>query len=72
MIYFTSYAEKKFEILNKHKCYLRKEEVESALNLPSKTKKKGKYFVNYKNGIGVVWQREGEIVKIVTFYPIKA
>lgn len=71
MIYFTSYAEKKFEILNKHKIFLRKEEVESALKLPDKTTKKGKYFINYKDGVGVIYKKEEEIIKVITFYPIK-
>jgi len=71
MIYFTSYAENKFDILNKHKVFLRKEEVENALKLPEKIIKRGKFFINYKDGIGVVSQKEGEIIKVITFYPVK-
>ena len=71
MFYFTKYAEKKFDILNKHKIYLRKDQIEDALKLPDKIIKKRKYFISHKDEVGVVWQKENEAIKIITFYPIK-
>lgn len=71
MIYFTKYANQKFDILNKHKVYLRKEQVEEAVKLPDKTVKKGKHFISRKDGISVVWQKEDEAIKIITFYPVR-
>lgn len=71
MLYFTKYAEKKFDILNRHKVYFRKEQVEEALGAPDKTVKKGKYFISRKDGVSVVWQKEDEAIKIITFYPVK-
>ena len=40
MIYFTKYAEQKFEILNKHKVYITREQIIEAVNLPDQVKKK--------------------------------
>ncbi len=69
MLYFTSYAEQKFDILNKHKVYFTREQVEDAIKLPEKTKKKGKYTIAYKDGIAVLYEKEKEVIKIITFYP---
>jgi len=44
MIYFTKYAEQKFDILNKHKVYFTREQVEDAVKFPDKVEKKGKYL----------------------------
>jgi hypothetical protein len=71
MIYFTSYAEKKFDILNKHQVYIRREQVEEAVRAPEIKKKKGKYFWAEKQGIAVIYKLEGEIIKIITFFPTK-
>jgi len=71
MIYFTKYAEKKFDILNKHKVYFTREQIEETLKLPDKTGKKGKYLTAQKNGIKVIYKREDEMIRIITFYPIK-
>lgn len=71
MIYFTKYAEKKFDILNKHKVYFTREQIEETLKLPDKTGKKGKYLTAQKNGIKVIYKKEGELIKIITFYPMK-
>ena len=71
MIYFTKYAEKKFDILNKHKVYFTREQIEETLKLPDKTEKKGKYLTAQKNRIKVIYKREDEMIKIITFYPIK-
>lgn len=71
MIYFTKYAEQKFEILNKHKVFFTKEQIEDCLKLPDKISKKGKYLAARKEGIKVVFQKEGGLNKVITFYPIK-
>lgn len=71
MIYFTKYAEKKFEILNKYQVFLRKEQIEATLNLPEKVIKKGKYLSAYKDEVGVIYKKEGEAIKVITFFPIK-
>ncbi|MDD5031904.1 MAG: hypothetical protein PHR36_02550 [Patescibacteria group bacterium] len=72
MLYFTKYAEKKFDILNKHKVYFTREQIEETLKLPDKTGKKGKYLTASRDGIKVVYRKEDEIMKIITFYPAKA
>ncbi len=71
MIYFSKYAEQKFEILNKYKVFLRREQVEDAINLPDKVNKKGKYLAARKDDIKVVYRKEAGIIKVITFYPIK-
>ncbi len=71
MIYFTKYAEKKFDILNKHKVYFTREQVEDAVKLPDKLEKKGKYLAARKDGVKVVYIIENEIIKIITFFPVK-
>lgn len=70
-MYFTKYAEQKFDILNKHRVYITREQVEDAIRLPIKTKKKGKNYIALGECIGVVCRKEGEMTKIITFYPIK-
>ncbi len=69
MLYFTSYAEQKFDILNKHKIYFTREQIEDVVKLPKKTKKKDKYIIAYKDGIAVLYKKEQELIKIITFYP---
>ncbi|MCK4554139.1 hypothetical protein KAU19_04205 [Candidatus Parcubacteria bacterium] len=71
MIYFTKYAENKFDILNKHKVYFTKEQIEDTLKLPDKTGKKGKYLTALKDEIKVIYQKEDGMIKVITFYPIK-
>jgi len=71
MLYFTKYANKKFELLNKYKVYFRKEQIEDAINTPEKMKKKGKNYFAHKDGVGVVYEKDGGEVKVITFYPIK-
>jgi len=71
MIYFTKYAEQKFDILNKHKVYFTREQIEDTLNLPDKINKKGKYLTALKDEIKVVYQKTDGVVRIITFYPVK-
>ena len=71
MIYFTKYANQKFEILNKYNIFFRKEEIEDVVNNPEKITKKGNYLSASKNGIKVVYDKREGMLKIITFYPIK-
>ena len=71
MIYFTKYAEKKFEILNKHKVFFTREQVEDTVLSPDNIEKKENYIFAKKDEIGVVYKKEGKNLKIFTFYPIK-
>jgi hypothetical protein len=71
MLYYTKYAEQKFDILNKHKVFFTKEQVEDAVKLPDKVEKKGKYLGARKDGIKVVYLKDNGIIKIITFYPVK-
>lgn len=71
MIYFTKYANKKFDILNKHKVFITKEEIEEVAKLPDKSTKKGKYLFIQKGGIKVVLKKEDGMNKVITFYPVK-
>jgi hypothetical protein len=72
MLYFTKYAEQKFDILNKYKVFFTREQVEDAVLSPEKTGKKGKYISARKDGIKVLYSKKDEIIKIITFYPVKA
>lgn len=71
MFYFTKYAENKFDILNKHKVYFTREQVEDAVGAPDKIGKKGKLLTAQKDEIKVVYKKDENILKIITFYPIK-
>ena len=71
MIYFTSYANQKFDLLNKHKVFLRKEEIEETVSAPDEVKKQGKYFGATKDSVKVIYKKEGEVLRIITFFPVK-
>jgi hypothetical protein len=71
MIHFTKYAENKFEILNKYRVFLTREQVQDALNDPDRIRKKGKYLAARKDGLKVVFSKEGNIKRVITFYPVK-
>jgi hypothetical protein len=70
MIYFTKYAEQKFDFLNAHKVYIRKEAVERALLLPEKRGKVGEFLSAEREGVKVIYQTEAKLQKIITFYPV--
>lgn len=70
MSYYTKYAEKKFDILNKHKVYFRCEQIEEAIKLPDKVKKRRKNYFVKKDSVGVVYRKEDGAIKIITFYPV--
>lgn len=71
MLYFTKYAENKFDLLNKHQVFFTREQVEEAINCPDKTGKKSGYLTAEKEGVKVIYKKEGDILKVITFYPVK-
>ncbi len=71
MIYFTKYADNKFDILNKHKIYFTREQIEEVINNPDKVSRKKNCFGVEKESIKVIYKKEEDVLKIITFYPIK-
>ena len=71
MIYFTKYAEKKFDILNKYKVFFRREQIEETVLRPDKVNKKGTYLAARKDSIKVVYKKQAGTIKVITFYPVK-
>jgi len=67
MLYFTKYAEQKFDILNKHKVYITREDVESALEKPDNTGKKPGCLFAQKDNLKVIYKIEDGMTKIITF-----
>ena len=71
MLYFTKYAELKFDMLNKHKVFFTREQIEDAVGAPDKVGKKGKLLTAQKENVKIIYKKDGDIFKIITFYPIK-
>jgi hypothetical protein len=71
MITYTSYAEQKFEILNRHKVYITREQIADAILVPDKLNLKDKHACAHKDGVGVVYRKDGEFIRVLTFYPIR-
>lgn len=71
MLYFTKYAENKFDVLNRHKVFFTREQVEDAVGAPDKTGKKNGLLAAEKDGIKVIFKKESDILKIITFFPVK-
>lgn len=71
MLHFTKYAEKKFEILNRHKVFFRREEIEDAVLNSDEVNKKDKYYFAIKDEICVVFQKVNGLRKVISFYPMK-
>jgi len=71
MFYFTKYAENKFEVLNKHKIFFTREQIEDTISAPDKIGKKGKLITAQKENIKVIYKKEAETLKIITFFPVK-
>lgn len=71
MIYFTKYAENKFDILNKHKVFFTREQVEEAVALPEKLGRKAGLMTAKKDNLKVIYKKEGDTLKIITFFPVK-
>mgnify|MGYP001590276409 CR=1 FL=1 len=76
MIYFTAYAHKKFLVLERHGVLCGREEVASVVELPDAIDdtKKPLFFARKKLDDGrtlcSVYKKEGELQKIITFYPL--
>ena len=71
MIYYTKYAEQKFDVLNKYRLFFTKERVEDVLGAPDKEGKKGEYLCAEKDGLKVFYTKHAGTVKVATFYPVK-
>lgn len=71
MLYFTKYAENKFDMLNKHKIFFTREQVEEAVAAPDKQNRKGKFMAAQKEGVKVIYKKDGDMLKIITFFPVK-
>lgn len=71
MLYFTKYAEQKFEILNRHKVFFRREQVEDAVAAPDETGKHAGFLTAKKDRLKVIYKKQGDVIKIITFYPVK-
>jgi hypothetical protein len=71
MIYFSKYADQKFEILNKHQVFFTREQIEDAVASPDSNKAKGKYMTAVKDKIKVIYSNKNKIIKVITFFPVK-
>ncbi len=71
MIYFSKYADQKFEILNKHQVFFTREQIEDVIASPDNTKTKGKYISVTKDKIKVLYSKKEKIIKVITFFPTK-
>jgi hypothetical protein len=71
IIRYTRYAQEKFEALHAYNVFIRKEEVEECLLSPERLTKKGRALAARRDGIKVVYRKEGEIIKVITFFPVK-
>ncbi|MEI7498416.1 MAG: hypothetical protein WCK11_03985 [Candidatus Falkowbacteria bacterium] len=69
MITFSTYANKKFEILNQHKVYLRQEQIEQVVLQPNRVAKISLYHHAYGDDANVVYKKNGDDIIILTFYP---
>lgn len=70
MVHFTKYAEQKFDILNKYKVYITREDVEYVLEKPEESGKKNGYLTAERDNLKVIYKKEDNIIKVITFYPI--
>ena len=71
MIHYTNYANQKFDILNQHKVFVRKEEVEEAILQPDEVKAQDNFIGAVRENLKVIYRKDGEIIKIITFFPVK-
>jgi hypothetical protein len=71
MFYFTKYAEQKFDILNKHQVFFRREQVEETVAGPERTGRQAGLLTATKDNLKVIYKKEAGVIKIITFYPIK-
>ena len=75
MIYFTKHAKEKFEILQKHKFSISKEQVTEAIKNPEKIDYSRSPLLiaqrkfDKTHVLRVVYKQEEGLIKIITFYP---
>lgn len=75
MIYFTKHALEKFEILERHNFTVLKKQILKIITNPEKIDNsrlpllivQGKFDKTHV--LRVVYKKEGEIIKVITFYP---
>lgn len=71
MLYFTKYAEQKFEVLNRHKVFFTREQVEDAVVAPDELGKHAGFSTAKKDKLKVIYKKQADVIKIITFYPVK-
>jgi len=76
MIFFTAYAYKKFSVLERHAVMLQRDEVmEVVMSSDAVSEEKAPLLFARKKlhdgrNVCVVYKMEGELRKIITFYPL--
>jgi len=76
-IIFTKHAHLKFEILEEHGFKVTKRQIEDAINNPENVTmaKKGRLIaqraISETHVIRVVYQKDGDIMRVITFYPAR-
>lgn len=71
MLYYTKYANDKFELLHKYKVFMIKETIDKTVLKPDKVVRKNHHYIAQKDDTKVIYTREGNTKKIITFYPVK-
>ncbi len=75
MIFFTKHARDKFEILKRHKCIVTEQQVLVTVNNPEIIDYShspliiAQYGIDKNHVLRVVYKKQGQIIKIITFYP---
>jgi hypothetical protein len=70
MVYFTKYAEMKFEILNRHRVFYTKELVEETILGPDKAGRKNGFLTAEKEGLKVIYKEDNGCKRVITFFPV--
>lgn len=78
MILFTKYAQEKFDILERHKVFVTKEQVQEALTAPdSRGDVKAPLLFAQKNddmkpgrALRVCYKMSSGMINVITFYPV--
>lgn len=75
-IVFTTYANKKFDILQRHGCVIAREDVREAVSDAIGTEATGQplFFAQkkFKSGraVRVAYRTEAGVARVITFYPV--
>lgn len=75
-IVFTAYANKKFDILQRHGCVITREDVRDAVSGAIVTEAAGQplFFAQKKceggRAVRVAYRKEEGVVRVITFYPV--